>query len=309
MKVLILGVGGVGGFVGAALARSYKDTYLYARNEAKRVIQTKGLRLDSKKLGNMVVHPKLVSDDVHELGKMDVIILACKGNRLEEVCHSIAPMITPSTVVIPLLNGVVLSDVLEKWLPPCIVADGTIRIFSHIVSPGYIIQEAGLCDIYFGMKDGRTVPIFYDIARILQEAGIRTTVVDDIVLQSWKKFAITGTMGAIFCYYKGDTAFVRSQVGYETVVEKAHQEVVDVAKAYGVTIPPEFIATLIQTFHTMPGTTITSLYRDLLDGKDPRDTELDILLGDLVRKGKNVGVDTPIFAKAYDNFRHQSLKK
>ena len=82
MKIMIFGIGGVGGFVGGALAKNYEETYFYARNLMKEKIASDGLRLDSVKLGNMIVKPKLVSDSPEELGKMDVIIVSCKGDKL-----------------------------------------------------------------------------------------------------------------------------------------------------------------------------------------------------------------------------------
>ena len=303
MKIMIFGIGGVGGFVGGALAKSYEETYFYARNLMKEKIASDGLRLDSVKLGNMIVKPKLVSDSPEELGKMDVIIVSCKGDKLEAACKAMAPLVKESTVVIPLLNGILVSDVMKQWLPPCILADGTIRIFSHIEGPGHIVQDAGLCNITFGMQDGNNPPVFEEIAKILTDAGVETTVITDIVLQSWKKFMITGTVGAILCYFNGDTGFVRSQEGYKEIVEAAYGEVQAVARAKGVELTDDFVAKLVSTIDTNSANTITSLYRDLRDGKDPKDTELDNLVGYLIEQGKLVGIPTPIFEQAYNNFK------
>lgn len=303
MKIMVFGIGGVGGFVGGALAHHYEETYFYARNLTKEIIARDGLRLDSVKLGNLVVKPKVVSDNPEELGPMDVIIMSCKGDKLEAACKAIAPLVKETTVVIPLLNGILVSDLMKQWLPPCILADGTIRIFSHIESPGHIVQDDGLCSISFGMQDGNNPPVFEEIAKILTAASVETKVVKDIVIQSWKKFMITGTQGAILCYFKGDTGFVRSQEGYKGIVEEAYSEVQQVAKARGVELSDEFVAKLVGTIDTNPAHTITSLYRDLLDGKDPRDTELDHLLGYLIKQGKELGIPTPVFEKAYNNFK------
>ena len=63
MKVLIFGLGGIGGLVGGALADKYDTIYFYARNNTKKAIGENGLRLDSVNLGNKVVRPAMVSDN------------------------------------------------------------------------------------------------------------------------------------------------------------------------------------------------------------------------------------------------------
>lgn len=302
MKVLVFGIGGVGGLVGGALARVHADTYFYARNATKKAIEENGLVLDSIKFGNQVVHPKMVSDDAVALGPMDVIFVACKGDKLEVACKAIAPMVTPQTVVIPLLNGITVSNNMAPHLPPCILADGTIRVFSHIEAPGHIVQDGGMCDISFGLQNGKNPAVFEDIAALLTKVGIKTIVVEDIVVRSWQKFAITGTMSAILCYYDGNTGYVLEQPDCDTIIPAAYREVQAVAKACGVVLSDSFIESLTKSFYKMPADTISSLYRDLLAGKSAADTELYGLVGYLVDKGREVNVATPIFEKAYNRF-------
>ena len=65
-----------------------------------------------------------------------------------------------------------------------------------------------------------------------------------------------------------------------------------------------YIETIKDKFLTSPDDTITSLYRDLASVKQPQDTELDLMVGYVVKKGKELGVPTPIFQKAYENYKN-----
>ncbi|MCF0155602.1 MAG: 2-dehydropantoate 2-reductase, partial [Veillonella sp.] len=307
MKVLIFGLGGIGGLVGGALADMYDNIYFYARGASKEAIQAKGLRLDSVKLGNKVVHPQAVSDNAQELGLMDVIFLCTKGDKLAEVAQEIQPMMGPDTVLIPLLNGVLVSDQLRPHLSQGILADGLIRTFSHIESPGHIVQDGGPCDIRFGLQGGQNPESFQAIADRLTKAGIETKVSDHIELDSWKKLAITGTMSALLCYYDGNVGYVREQVGDGTTIDDAYHELQAVAAAAGVNISDDYIDTLINNFKTCDPETITSLYRDLKVGKAPQDTELDLMVGYVVKKGEALSLPTPIFTKAFQSFRHKTI--
>lgn len=303
MKVLIFGMGGIGGLLGGALAARYDDIYFYARGASEKAIQEKGLRLDSVKLGNRVVHPALVSHDPQEIGPVDLVFLCTKGDKLPEVCQALAPMLKPTSIVIPLLNGILVSNQLKDHLPPCLLADGIIRTFSHVEEPGYIVQDGGPCDIRFGLQGGHNPENFQAIAQWLTDAGIETEVTREIELASWKKLAITGTMSAILCYYKGNTGYVRAQADYQKIVDQAYQEIHDVAAESGVIIHQSYMDTIKEKFLESPDDTITSLYRDLTAGKAPQDTELDLMIGYVVKQGKQLGIPTPVFEKAYKNYK------
>lgn len=300
MKILIFGIGGIGGFVGGALAKISDDIYFYSRGENGKTIREKGIKVDSALLGSFIAHPAKVSHDAAELGPMDVVFLSCKGNGLEEACRELAPMITPDTVVVPLLNGVLVSELMEPLLPTCHVADGTIRVFSHREGPGHVVQTAGSGKIVMGMKTGINPPALYEVADLLKKAGISAEVTDDIRLDSWEKYALMGSNSAVFCYFDGPAGKVKKQGNYMAVLHEAVGEVMAVAKAKGVTFPETYEEEYVQKFLSFPGDTVTSLYRDLSGGKKAEDTEASMILGRMVEMGKETGVEVPVFHKAWE---------
>lgn len=68
MKILIFGIGGIGGFVGGALARVADSIYFYSRGENGRTIGEKGIQVDSALLGSFTAHPVKVSHEAGEMG-------------------------------------------------------------------------------------------------------------------------------------------------------------------------------------------------------------------------------------------------
>lgn len=299
MKILIFGIGGIGGFVGGALARVSDSIYFYSRGENGKTIREKGMTVDSALLGSFISHPAKVSHEAEELGPMDLVFLSCKGNSLEEACRELAPVVTKDTVVVPLLNGVLLSEVMEPLLPPCHVADGTIRVFSHREGPGHVVQTAGSGKIVMGMKDGKNLSALYEAASLLQKAGIPAEVTDDIRLDSWEKYALMGSNSAVFCYFDGPAGKVKGQKDYMAVLHEAVREVMAVASAKGVTFPETYEEEYVQKFLSFPEDTVTSLYRDLSGGKRAEDTETSMILGRMVEMGKETGVEVPVFHRAF----------
>lgn len=303
MKILIFGMGGIGSFVGGALAKAGADVYFYVRGKKLEAIKKEGLHVTSEILGDFTVHPRGMGQEGKIFGKMDVIILACKGNGLAQACRDMAPMIDKETVVLPLLNGVLVSDLMAPLLLPCHIADGTIRVFSHMEEPGHVVQTAGSGKIVMGMKEGKNPPALFELEGILRNAGIPAEVTDDIRLDSWEKYALMGTNSALFCRCGGPAGKVRKLENYRELAGEAVGEVIAAAKAYGVTFPENYKKDYLALFDSLPEDTITSLYRDLKDGKKVEDTETEMILGRMVEMGKKKGVETPCFKEAWERAR------
>lgn len=301
MKILVLGIGGVGGFVGGALARNGADVYFFARGRNLEALKEKGLHLSSVLLGDFTVFPKDSGNDPHAWGKMDVIVLCCKGNGLSEALKDITPMIHEETLIVPLLNGVLDSEIIRPHLPPCHVADGTIRVFSHLEEAGHVAQTEGLGSIRMGMYGKENPKILEDFAALLRKCGIKAESTEDIALDSWKKYGIMGSNSAIFCYYGKPAGGVKKEEDHLSIVRGAVREVMAVADKKGVHIPEQFEDHFVSYFESLPANIVTSLFRDLSSGKKADDTEALMILGRMVEMGKETGVAVPIFTKAYEN--------
>lgn len=136
MKIAVVGLGGVGGFVGGALAKVEPKTCFLARGENLAAILKDGLTVESDRgpllCGAGAGHRRRTANRRGRRRDFG----GPKGYDLEQSCRQIAPMVGPATVVLPLLNGVTVSQVMEPLLPPCILADGCINVFSHLAQPG-----------------------------------------------------------------------------------------------------------------------------------------------------------------------------
>ena len=304
MKTAVFGAGGVGALVGGALARVNDDTYLICRGEKLRTIRERGLEIDSAKLGNFTVKPKLATADPGEIGVADLVIMSCKGYDLKECCAAARPLIGEHTVVIPLLNGVIVSDIMEEYLPRCVLADGCIYVFSSHQPPGRVTQPPGPCRITFGMKDGSRPPVLDEIAALLTGAGIPSEVSGDILLDSWSKYTFMCGNTVILAHYDEAAGGVVKNAGHEKVLRDIWGELVSVAAARGVTLAGDVVDRYVEAFLKMPPDGVTSLYRDLRDGKSADQTELYHVVGRLVELGEAAGVPTPYHRAVYEKYSH-----
>ncbi len=302
MKIAVFGIGGVGGIVGGALAKDHPDTYFYVRGDNLDAIRRNGLKVQSVVLGDFTARPKLASDKTAELGVMDAVFVSCKGYSLKAACEAISPMVRQDTVVIPLLNGVIVSDIMEPLLPPCILADGTIHVFSRLEKPGHIVQSTEMCSIAFGMKDGSRPAELDELAAVLDKAGLKTTVSENILAASWAKYVMMCGNSVMFCSYDGPAGKVREDPRYEKALRAVAGELIAVAAAKGVALPEDTADKVVSAFSKLPPDTMSSLYRDLSGGKPASETELDHIIGRMVEMGRQTGVPTPYHTIAYERF-------
>ncbi|MCR5347074.1 MAG: 2-dehydropantoate 2-reductase [Fretibacterium sp.] len=302
IKIAVFGIGGVGGLLGGALARVHPETYFLARGENLKAIQQNGLSVHSSQLGNFTACPGLASDNAADLGVMDVVILACKGYHLEEACRAAAPMLRPDTLVVPLLNGVLVSEIMKPLLPPCTLADGVIYVFSHLEGPGRVEHTSRFCRVILGMKDGSCPSALKELADLLNRAGVEARLSEEILAESWRKYVRVCSMGVMCCYYDGPAGKARRDPEYKKVLRGAVDSMIAVAAARGVRLPEELAGQVVEAFDKMPPEEVTSLYRDLSSGKPVEQTELRHLIGRMVEMGRELGVPTPYHEAACEKF-------
>jgi 2-dehydropantoate 2-reductase len=77
MRVAVVGAGGVGGMLGARLARAGKDVTLIARGASLHALRAHGLTL--KTLDDGDVHLEVrATDDPAEVGRVDLVLFASR---------------------------------------------------------------------------------------------------------------------------------------------------------------------------------------------------------------------------------------
>ena len=70
-----------------------------ARGQHLKAIQEHGLRLETP-TGEIVIQPAKVTDDLAQIGPVDVILLGVKAWQVDEAARKIEPMIGPETFVV-----------------------------------------------------------------------------------------------------------------------------------------------------------------------------------------------------------------
>ena len=295
MKIAVYGVGGVGGYYGAVLARAGYEVSLVARGDHLAAIRQNGLRVLSPD-GDFTVHPAAASDDPAEIGAVDAVIVAVKSPHLGAVRDGIAPLLGPDTLVVPLLNGVNAHETLLPAVGRARMAKGLTRIVSEISRPGEI-RHVGL-EPYVAMAewDGGTSPRVEALVRALIEGGVQAEVPPDIDAALWFKFLMICSIGGVCAACRMPVGPVRTLPETRELLRLAMQEVADVARAHGIALPADAVTRALRIADTLPPEGTSSLQRDLAAGVP---SELDDWSGAAVRLGARAGVPTPLQSFIY----------
>ncbi|MFP3533993.1 2-dehydropantoate 2-reductase N-terminal domain-containing protein, partial [Burkholderia sp. SIMBA_042] len=90
-------------------------TFLVREARAAR-LREQGLRIESP-FGDATLQPQLATADTLK-GFYDVVVLSCKAYDLQSAIDAIRPAVGPDTAVLPIMNGVLQYDVLDREFEP-----------------------------------------------------------------------------------------------------------------------------------------------------------------------------------------------
>ncbi|HXP24625.1 MAG TPA: 2-dehydropantoate 2-reductase N-terminal domain-containing protein, partial [Steroidobacteraceae bacterium] len=106
MKIAIIGVGAIGGYVGTRLALAGEDVTFIARGASLEALRTRGLRLVQADGTEELVPRVKATDSYAEAGVQDIVVLAMKAHQVEAVTADVPKLFGPRTIVIPMQNGI-----------------------------------------------------------------------------------------------------------------------------------------------------------------------------------------------------------
>lgn len=303
-KVVIAGIGGVGGYFGGLLATHFNagtqvEVIFWARGEHLAQIRENGLRIIAD--GNeFVAIPALATNDPGEIGVADVVIVATKSYDLESVIGQLKRCIGPDTIILPLLNGVDSRERIKAMLPDHVVLDGCVYIVSRLKQPGVVERTGNMQNLYFGL-DGFTDQRLLQLEHLLKEAGIQATLSDDISKLLWEKFIfISPTATATSFFDKSIGEMLADEEGVR-MVHALIREVKQLAEAKGIPVAADTEEKAMVKLKAMPFGATSSMHSDFRSKKNR--TELQSLTGYVLDEARKYGIETPAYAVVYPELK------
>lgn len=293
MKYLVVGAGGTGGCLAAYLALAGKDVGVIARGGHLRAIQDNGIVLETDH-GTFAV-PVPAWDMEHYTGRPDVVFVCVKGYSLDDAVPFLQEICGGSTIVIPLLNIYGTGGRLQPQLPRCLVTDGCIYIAAEIKAPGTILMRGDIFRIFFGVRRPEDYrPALEEIAADLRQAGIDGLLSSDIRRDALLKFSFVSPMAACGLYHGVLAGEMQRPGPVREDFCALVREVDALARAMGITFEQDPVQLNLDILDALAPAASTSLKRDMDAGKN---SEVDGLIFQVVRLGRQYGVPTPIYQR------------
>ncbi len=310
-KLAVLGAGAIGSTVGAYLTRAGRDITLIDLWPAHvDAMQRDGLRVTAQDVEFTVKVKAMHLADVCALrAPFDAVFLALKSYDSVWAAHFIAPHLAPAGVLVSTQNGIN-----EDGVAPVI---GYTRTIGCVVTIGAGLDEAGHVtrtsaptrpSFAVGELNGMITPRVQELVTVLTPAG-PARVTANLWGERWAKLTVNSMANALAGITGLGSAALRREPQAFPICLQIACEALTVAQTLGVRVEPvgglpaqayleasrgigreALQAKWVEAGQSL-GAGRPSLLQDMLKG---RRTEVDYLNGYVVRKGREVGVPTPM---------------
>ncbi len=300
IKILVAGIGGVGGYFGGLLAKYFQDrqdgeVYFLARGKHLAAIQELGLTVVAGQK-EFIAKPKLATDKPKEIGIVDCVIVCTKSYDLEETLEQLLPCINDQTVILPLLNGVDSRARIKKRLPNNLVCDGCVYIISRLSLPGRVENLGNIQKLFFGAQ-GQSDTRLELLEDVFKQAGIESTLSSNIETIIWEKFIFISAMAMVTTYFDESVGPILSDKAKRRTIKQLVQENVAVAQQKGISIASEISEKVLAKLESLPPEATSSLHSDF-QSESPK-TEIQSLIGYVVAEGQNLNIETPVYNQLF----------
>lgn len=320
MHFVIVGCGAIGGYFGGRLAQNGENVTFVARGQQLKNMQTSGLNI--KSIDGDVLLDKVTVVNAEQLSPKslstpaDVIFLCVKSYQLPEAITQITPLIALHTRVIPLLNGVNATDIMQaNGIARENIIGGLAKIIAEKTSGGVIHHTGAKPHITLGALSDKTterstsdpsaqaVAMQTDaterlsaIAKRLKLADISVGVTSDIELALWRKYMLVAAWGALAAARKLNLGEIRAQSHIAFLLERIVNEYADIARKVGVNIGDKHIKETLSFLSRLPDSSETSMQRDLAVGNN---SEFDVLVAYPMRLVEKLNLSAPVLTQCY----------
>ena len=312
LKIAILGPGGVGGFLAAALADAGArpgaaagvgvgagvaaglgggkgaqsgagaQVIVVARESTAEVIAARGLEVRSAALAReFTAHPAVCT---RLLNAPDVLLIATKASGLGSALERIGG---EPGLVVPLLNGLEHMGALRERFGSGRVATGVIRIESDRPQAGTIVQSSPSVRVDLATEQAALRRPLGALAAMLEAAMLTVRIGDNERQVLWSKLARLNALSLTTSASGRQLGFVRSDPRWRSALEGAVRETVAVANLDGASVGRRDTLAELEQAHPELG---SSMQRDIAAGREP---ELDAIAGAVLRAAARHGILCP----------------
>jgi 2-dehydropantoate 2-reductase len=313
MKIAIIGVGAIGGYVGIRLALAGEDVTFIARGANLEALRTQGIRMVNTDGSEESVPHVMATDSYAAAGAQDMVILAMKAHQVAAVVDEVPKLFNADTVVIPMQNGIPYwyfhghrGELAERRVDsvdpsgriyekiPCERVIGCVVYpAAELIAPGVIKHVEGN-RFPVGEPDGSASDRVAAVSQCFTKGGMQAPILSDIRSEIWLKLWGNLTFNPISALSRATLAGICQYPPSRAIAAAMMGEAQCVATKLGIKfrVPLEKrIAGAEKVGHHK-----TSMLQDV---EAARTLEIDALLGSVVELARLTDTPTPHIDTVY----------
>lgn len=320
LKILVLGAGAIGCFVGGRLAAAGHQVTLLGRPPLMNKIVTDGLKLCHPSQPPLTVRPSVITS-LAELSTTEVpdfILLTVKSfataQAIEQLIH--APFALDRSYIVSLQNGVGNEELLAEAVGPQRIMAGTVTIPIAVTELGVIAVSKDKGGLGLSSLDEKQPTS--TLAAALNQAGLMTPIYSDYRAMKWSKLLLNIINNATSAVLNWPPVKIIEQPALFDLEIEALREGLAVMQAQNIKavklpgyrvdglaklVRAKWLSQSLRRAILRPfmvsgrGSKMPSLQIDLEARRS--DSEVEVLNGAIVKAGAKTGVATPVNRALY----------
>jgi 2-dehydropantoate 2-reductase len=286
-RVLVVGVGAIGGIFAARLATQAQVVGLDSNGEHARRIAEEGLRVDG--LAPQQVRFPCVTQASDLRGeRFDAIVFLVKSKATAPVLQALQPLLEGKPLLVTLQNGMGNAELLAATGAP--VARGVMMGAGRYVEPGHV-EHLIAGSTWLGPVQGSVADLQW-FADLLAASGLPCELVADPMAAVWSKFVFNCVMNPIGALVGGSNAARYEVPEVGALIDTMADECQRVVRALGgsFAFDPMAYVHKVREGKVPRSRHAGSMALDIARGAP---TEIDELTGWVVAQADRLGIPAP----------------
>lgn len=309
IEFAIVGAGALGSILAAHLVRNGHSVALLARGARAKHVQEQGLRI--KGLSEFSTPVEVLTDPAR-LREAGTLVIATKTPGSEQTMDSLRHVSVDRAL--SLQNGVMKDDLLSQTFGRERTLGALADTSGELLASGDVLFTRNV-NLFVGELDGAMSDAARGIVKAIDDAGIRATLVPDVVSREWSKFVCWVGFVSLSLTTRAKTWLFASDPDSALLMVRLTREAASLAQALNIPLTDDRALLPIRTVlegsnaeaieavrkvgadyqARAPEHRMSSL-QDLLGG---RPLEIHETLGYAVRKAKELGLPVPLLGDFY----------
>ena len=285
MKVLIYGVGGVGGFIGSQLENVGFDISYVARGTRYRFLKKNGLKLKSQ-LGDKNIKNVKIFDVLPPKIDFDIIINTVKLYDFDGFIKEIKKKGIHKTILLPFQNGVYSEQKISQEFGEEKTFGAVAQISSYINENQQVIHKGKLASFFVGSMSEIENKNLVNFCEIAKNSGLEIRYKLNIKEKIWEKFIFLSALSGMTTLTKKSIGEIFASTKLRESFVSAMIETHNLSKFFNVKFRLNPIDYWLEKIKKMPFDMTSSMYQDYLNNKQ---LELKWLSGFIVECSKKFG--------------------